>query len=155
MCVDDAPPHLDRPFTYAVPERLRDAVRPGLRVAVPFGGRDSAGWVLQVGGGTADTGGTARAAAGRLRAVRRVVSPLPVLDPAVARVARAAADRFGGSLADVLRTAVPPRHARAERALLDEPPPRAASAGDLAAPAADHGDPDADPGEWLRVSGGA
>ncbi|MGF1648751.1 MAG: hypothetical protein ACFCVF_17785 [Kineosporiaceae bacterium] len=118
MCVDEAPTHLDRPFTYAVPERWQGEVRPGSRVTVPFGGRDSAGWVLEV-----DTSATAgEVPAVPLRAVRRVVSPLPLLDPGVSRVARSVADRYGGALADVLRTAVPPRHARTERAVLDERP---------------------------------
>ena len=31
--------HLDRPFTYRVPESLRGAVGLGSRVKVPFGGR--------------------------------------------------------------------------------------------------------------------
>jgi primosomal protein N' len=49
--------------------------------------------------------------------IRRVVSPEPVLTPAVLRVARVVADRYAGSLGDVLRLAVPPRHAAAEKAL--------------------------------------
>jgi primosomal protein N' (replication factor Y) len=161
VCVDEAPSHLDRPFTYAVPERWRGEVRPGVRVAVPFGGRDSAGWVLDVTAapgaspGDADpvtpgTGAADPVGGAPLRPVRRVVSPLPALDPAVARVARAVADRYGGSLADVLRTAVPPRHARAERALLDDLPDRPAG-GAVAGTGGDI----ADPGEWALVTGGA
>jgi primosomal protein N' (replication factor Y) len=83
--------------------------------------------------------------------VRRVVSPLPALDPEVARVARVVADRYGGSLADVLRTAVPPRHARAERAVLDA----RADGPDPAGADRPGGPADADPGEWALVSGGA
>src|SRR5207247_9737204 len=43
----------------------------------------------------------------------------------VGALAPAAADRYAGTLADVLRLAVPPRHARAERVarLPTEPPP--------------------------------
>src|SRR5690606_10513063 len=54
---------------------------------------------------------------GRLAALRTVVSHEPVLTPQVARAAREVADHYGGTLADVLRLAVPPRHARAERAV--------------------------------------
>jgi primosomal protein N' (replication factor Y) len=42
------------------------------------------------------------------------VSPERVLDPEIAALARAVADRYAGNLADVLRLAVPPRHARVE-----------------------------------------
>jgi primosomal protein N' (replication factor Y) len=171
VCVDQAPSHLDRPFTYAVPERWRGDVRPGVRVAVPFGGRDSPGWVLDVAAapgalpGDADlvtpgTGAADPVGGAPLRPVRRVVSPLPVLDPAVARVARAVADRYGGSLADVLRTAVPPRHARAERALLEESadgsaPGADGHVGDAGRTVPELGGDVVDPGEWALVTGGA
>lgn len=106
VCVDLAPPHLDRPFEYLVPETLDDATRPGVRVKVRFAGQDVDGWVLE------------RVAEadheGRLLPLRRVVSDEPVVTPAVARLARAVADRWAGTLADVLRLAVPPRHARVE-----------------------------------------
>ena len=44
-----------------------------------------------------------------------------MLAPEIAALARAVADRYAGTLADVLRLAVPPRHARIE----SEPPPTA------------------------------
>lgn len=43
-----------------------------------------------------------------------MVSSERVLTPEVARLARAVADRHAGTVADVLRLAIPPRHARAE-----------------------------------------
>ncbi len=51
---------------------------------------------------------------GKLGYLERVVSPEPVLSPEIAGLARAVADRYGGTLADVLRLAIPPRHAAAE-----------------------------------------
>jgi primosomal protein N' (replication factor Y) len=51
---------------------------------------------------------------GRLAYLEKIVSPEQVLDPEVARLARAVADRYAGNLCDVLRLAVPPRHARVE-----------------------------------------
>ena len=42
------------------------------------------------------------------------MSPEPVLTAEVAALCRAVADRYAGVLADVLRLAVPPRHARVE-----------------------------------------
>jgi len=118
VCVDLPPAHLDRAFEYAVPETMSEDARPGTRVKVRFGGQDVDGFVL------------ARADEpehdGALQPLRRLVSAEVVLTPAVARLARAVADRWGGTLADVLRLAVPPRHARVENeaaATVDEVPP--------------------------------
>ena len=55
----------------------------------------------------------------------------PVLTPELAGLARAVADRYGGTLADVLRLAIPPRHAAGEAA----GPPAQAAEGELAATA--------------------
>ena len=112
--VDTGLPHLDRPFEYSVPTSMADTAAPGVRVKVRFAGQDLDGFVLE-----------RRAEAehlGRLSPLRRVVSPEPVLVPDVLDAARAVAARYAGSLGDVLRLAVPPRHATAEKALSAEPP---------------------------------
>ncbi|BCJ30559.1 putative primosomal protein N' [Actinocatenispora sera] len=114
VAVDVGLAHLDRPFDYLVPADLAEAAVPGCRVRVRFGGQLADGFVLAR---VADTDFT-----GRLGFLERVVSAVPVLAPEVVELARAVADRYGGTLADVLRLAVPPRHARAERAK-PEPPP--------------------------------
>ncbi len=98
--------HLDRPFDYLVLEPMSDAAVPGCRVKVRFAGRDVDGFVLERAERSEHPG--------QLAPLRRVVSAEPVLTSAVARLARAVADRYAGSLADVLRLAVPPRHARVE-----------------------------------------
>lgn len=122
VVVDVPLPHLDRPFDYTVPEPLSAAAQPGVRVRVRFAGQDVDGWIVE------------RAEAsdhpGRLAPLRRVVSPERVLTPQVLALARAVADRYAGTLGDVLRLAVPPRHARAEQALspdgaIGEPSPAA------------------------------
>jgi primosomal protein N' (replication factor Y) (superfamily II helicase) len=100
--------HLDRPFDYLVPQRLAAAAVPGCRVRVRFAGQLTGGYLLE------------RTAAsehpGRLAYLERVVSPEPVLSPEIAALAREVADRYAGTLADVLRLAIPPRHAGAETA---------------------------------------
>lgn len=106
VCVDVQPAHLDRVFEYLVPAALDERAVPGSRVKVRFGGQDVDGWLLD----RADTADHD----GRLVPIRRVVTSEPVLTPEVARLARAVADRYAGTLADVLRLAVPPRHARVE-----------------------------------------
>ncbi|MFC7549853.1 primosomal protein N' [Plantactinospora sp. GCM10030261] len=99
--------HLDRPFDYLVPTEYDETARPGTRVKVRFSGQLVDGWVLER---VAES-----AHGGRLAYLQRLVSPEPVLAPEIVRLARAVADRYAGGLADVLRLAVPPRHAKVEK----------------------------------------
>jgi primosomal protein N' (replication factor Y) len=114
VAVDVPLAHLDRPFDYLVPERLTQAAVPGCRVRVRFAGRLTGGYLLER-ASTSDHQGS-------LAFLERVVSPEPVLTGEIADLARAVADRYGGTLADVLRLAIPPRHARAESAGRAQPP---------------------------------
>jgi primosomal protein N' (replication factor Y) (superfamily II helicase) len=106
VAVDVPLAHLDRPFDYRVPAHLDEIAAPGVRVRVRFAGRLVDGFLLDRVPESAHDG--------QLAWVDRVVSPEPVLTPEVAALCRAVADRYAGVLADVLRLAVPPRHARAE-----------------------------------------
>ncbi|GII24376.1 primosomal protein N' [Planosporangium mesophilum] len=106
ICVDLPLAHLDRPFDYLVPTTADADAVPGSRVRVRFAGQLVDGYLLER---VEDS-----AHGGKLAFLERVVSSEPVLHPETARLARAVADRYGGTLADVLRLAVPPRHARAE-----------------------------------------
>lgn len=108
--------HLDREFDYLIDEQQDEVATPGVRVRVRFSGRLIDGFLLDRVDETDHTG--------RLGWLERVVSGEPVLDPALIGVCRAVADRYAGTLSDVLRLAVPPRHARTEK----EDPPNAASA---------------------------
>ncbi|MBL0888549.1 primosomal protein N' [Myceligenerans sp. I2] len=107
LALDLQPAHLDRPYDYLVPASMDGEAQPGVRVKARFGRQEVAGFVV------------ARLAEsdhdGRLVPLKRVVSPEQVLTPHVLRLCRAVAARYGGTLADVLRLAVPPRHARVER----------------------------------------
>jgi primosomal protein N' (replication factor Y) (superfamily II helicase) len=113
VLVDVGLAHLDRPFDYAVSEDQSADARPGSRVKVRFAGKDVAGFVLERVESSEHTG--------RLAPLRRVVSPMPVLTAPVARLCRDVADRYAGVVSDVLRLAVPPRHARVEKEFLGEP----------------------------------
>ncbi|MGE5132155.1 MAG: primosomal protein N' [Gemmatimonadota bacterium] len=143
VAVDVPLAHLDRPFDYLVPDKLADAAVPGCRVRVRFAGQLVSGFLL------------ARLAAsdheGRLAPLERVVSPEPVLSPEIAALAREVADRYAGTLADVLRLAIPPRHAAAEAAA----PGAAADAPPGAAgPAAPPRPQPPSPGPWSRYPAG-
>ena len=106
--------HLDRPFDYAVTaEQDADAV-PGARVRVRFSGRLRDGFVLQR-CAVSDHDGT-------LTPLQRVVSAEPVLTPEVAALIRAVADHCAGTFSDVMRLAVPPRHAATEEAATETAP---------------------------------
>ncbi len=119
--VDTGLAHLDRPFEYLVTESMDATALPGVRVKVRFAGQDLDGFVLERRASAEHTG--------RLAPVRRVVSPEAVLAPRVLDVARSVAQRYAGTLGDVLRLAVPPRHAAAEKALAPDPSERAALPG--------------------------
>ncbi|GAA1362150.1 primosomal protein N' [Streptomyces beijiangensis] len=128
--------HLDKYFDYAVPEELDEAAQPGVRVRVRFGaGNRNVHDGRREGGGLIDGFVIERLAKsdyeGTLAALAGVVSDEPVLSPELLGLARAVADRYAGSLADVLQLAVPPRNARAESKPSPEPlpPPEAPAAG--------------------------
>ncbi|WP_418276813.1 primosomal protein N' [Isoptericola jiangsuensis] len=110
VVLDLQPAHLDREYDYLVPAAMADDAVPGARVRARFGPQEVAGYVV------------ARTATsdhdGRLQPLRRVVSADPVLAPETLALARAVAERYAGTLTDVLRLAVPPRHARVEGEVL-------------------------------------
>jgi primosomal protein N' (replication factor Y) len=135
VAVDISLAHLDRPFDYLVPARLDAEAVPGCRVRVRFAGQLVDGYLLE----RAETSEHQ----GRLARLERVISPEPVLTPEIFDLARAVADRYAGTLADVLRLAIPPRHATAER--------EAPAVGTARAPAP----PAPDPGSWSRYPAGA
>ncbi|MEU2201168.1 primosomal protein N' [Isoptericola sp. NPDC019482] len=110
VVLDLQPAHLDRAYDYLVPAPMADDARPGVRVRARFGPQEVAGYVVER-RATSDHDG-------RLVPLKRVVSGDPVLSEPVLRLARAVADRYAGTLADVLRLAVPPRHARVEKEVL-------------------------------------
>ena len=123
--------HLDRPFDYAVPAAMADEAVPGVRVKVRFAGQDVDGFVVAR---VPESGHT-----GRLQPLRRVVSAEPVLRPEVAALVGEVAARYAGTRSDVLRLAVPARHAATEKS----DTPRFATP--VAAP---------DPSRWAAYDGG-
>ena len=116
VAVDVPLPHLDRLFDYAVPDELAAVTRPGVRCRVRFAGKLRDGFVVEVADTTEVTG--------KLAPLERVPSDEVVLTPEVVRLVRAVADHWCGTFSDVVRLAVPPRHATTEAASPpDHPPP--------------------------------
>ena len=100
-------PHLDREFDYLVSAEQSDDAQPGVRVRVRFHGRLVDGFILERRNDTDHTG--------KLGWLDRVVSAEPVLTAEIRRLVDAVAARYAGTRPDVLRLAVPARHARVER----------------------------------------
>ena len=135
VAVDISLAHLDRPFDYLVPASMDEAAGPGCRVRVRFAGQLVDGYLLERVQTSEHQGKLAR--------LERVTSPEPVLTPEIFGLARTVADRYAGTLADVLRLAIPPRHATAER---DAPP-----AGTPRDPVPKR----PEPGSWVRYPAGS
>src|SRR5664280_604637 len=143
VLVDVGLPHLDRPFEYFVPASMADLAVAGARVKVRFAGRDVDGYVL------------ARAARpehdGKLAPLRKVVSPEAVLTPEVLALSRVIASRYAGTLGDVVRLAVPLRHATAEKSLPIQTPTSAREQAHAAAEALQGA---TEPGPWSSYPAG-
>ncbi|MGZ4556589.1 MAG: primosomal protein N' [Mycobacteriaceae bacterium] len=107
--------HLDRDFDYLVDSDQSGEAQPGVRVRVRFAGRLVDGFVLERVESSAH--------AGKLGWIEKVVSPERVLTAEIAALARTVAGRYAGTRSDVLRLAVPGRHARVEAETPPEGPP--------------------------------
>lgn len=113
VAVDLPLANLDRPFDYLVPAELDADAVPGARVRVRFAGQLRDGFILERTEPGERTG---------LADLQKVVSAEPVLTAEVTALVRAVADHYAGSFADVVRAAVPPRHAATEKARIAEHP---------------------------------
>jgi primosomal protein N' (replication factor Y) len=131
VAVDTPLAHLDRTFDYLVTADQADTAVQGARVRVRFAGRLLDGYVVERTDRTDHHG--------RLAPLQKVVSPEPVLAPETLALAREVVDHYGGTVADVLRLAIPPRHARTEAAGAADPAPDP---------------PRPEPGSWSRYTAG-
>lgn len=100
-------PHLDRDFDYLVSADQSDDAQPGVRVRVRFHGRLVDAFVLERRSDTDHVG--------KLGWLDKVVSGECVLTRDVRRLVDGVTARYAGTRADVLRLAVPPRHAGVEK----------------------------------------
>lgn len=109
VAIDSPLPHLDRIFDYSVPKSLDADAQPGVRVRVKFSGQDLNGYLVARAGSSESE---------RLVPLSRVYSAVPVLAPQVLELAHRVAARYSGTVADVLRVAVPPRVASLDKGYL-------------------------------------
>jgi primosomal protein N' (replication factor Y) len=87
-------------FTYAIPDELRDGVRLGSRVEVPFGPKRTTGFVVALIDHVDD--------ASKLKPIRAVLDDdEPALTPEIIELCRWAAEYYIAPLGEMLRTALP------------------------------------------------
>lgn len=91
---------IDRPYSYIVPEKLSDCVRPGCRVTVPFGrgNRLCEGIVLSMDG---------ESERDKLKEIARVLDPEPVFTPDQLKLALWMRDRFFCTFYEAARAMLP------------------------------------------------
>ena len=104
--------HLDRPFDYLIPDDLVGRIQAGTRVRVKLAGRLCDGVVMAV--------DHEQEPGVKLSPVVKLISEQVVSTPDQLRLARKVADHWAGTLDEVLRWAIPTRHATTEAA---DPPP--------------------------------
>ena len=104
--------HLDRPFDYLIPDDLVNRVQVGVRVRAKLAGRLCDGVVVAV--------DHEQEPGVKLAPIEKLVSNQVVATPAQLNLARHVADHWAGTQDEVLRWAIPARHATTEAA---DPPP--------------------------------
>lgn len=106
VMVDVPLSHLHRPFDFSVPAEMRDEELVGRRVRVRFAGRLTDGWVVET--------ATSSKFSGELKPLTRLSGPRVLSDETMTLV-HAVGEYYAGSFIDVVRSAVPPRHASVEK----------------------------------------
>ena len=111
--VDNSLAHLDGAFDYLVPDSLSHLIQTGIRVVVPFGGREVEGLVLTRSHNSGIFG---------LKSILSVLSPEIVADKDAIDLIKATSDRWAGHPYDVIRSAIPPRVASVDKDFISKPP---------------------------------
>jgi len=111
--VDTPHPHLDRPFTYSIPEPLQAIAFPGVRVRVKFAGRKVDGYLYKF----VETAERPE----KVLPVLEILGP-PVISENQFELATLVATRYVGATYSVLDSIAPSRQVRAEAKLLSQIP---------------------------------
>jgi primosomal protein N' (replication factor Y) len=107
--VDTAIPTLTEPFSYLIPEKLSSQITIGSRVQVPFKDKHLEGIVIDRTALTTD--------ARELKSIYKLLGEYPVASAETLELISLTAGYWGGSPYDVIRSAIPPRVANAEKGL--------------------------------------
>ena len=107
--VDTAIPTLTDPFSYLIPEKLSSQISIGSRVQVPFKDKHLEGIVIDRTVLTSDSR--------ELKSIYKLLGEYPVASAETIELISLTASFWGGSPYDVIRSAIPPRVASAEKGL--------------------------------------
>jgi primosomal protein N' (replication factor Y) len=107
--VDTGIPTLVEPFSYMIPEKLSSQISIGSRVQVPFKDKHLEGIVIDRTSLTDD--------ARELKSIYKLLGEFPVASGETLELISLTASYWGGSPYDVIRSAIPPRVASAEKGL--------------------------------------
>src|SRR6266481_9479347 len=125
FCNVALPVPLRTTFTYSVPEALRDSVRPGSRVLVPFRNKSLVGVVVECVQHAPPTT--------KIREIRKILDFLPALTPKLVALAHWIAGYYLAPVGEVFRAMLPPvTELRTERQIVLTDSGRAANAKESA-----------------------
>ena len=105
--VDTGVFHLDQLYDYQIPEKLSEFIQVGIRVQLPFGGRETEGIVVER--------VAAPERAGELKSITKVLSVVPIATSPSLDLINSVADHFACNPWDVIRSAIPPRVASVDK----------------------------------------
>ena len=108
ILIDRPARSLDRAFTYAVPEHLRDRVQVGSYVLVPFGKHQLPGFVIGFGGAGGEY---------KIKPIFGLLLDEPLFDEVMVKLAEWLSAQYLCALADAMRTLLPPGMTRKIRKL--------------------------------------
>ena len=109
--VDTSVSHLDGTYDYLVPERLTNSVHPGIRIGVPFAGRDVEALVLER---------TDKSEITNLKFISSVISEEVVATPTLIKLVSLMAKRWICNPYDLIKSAIPARVASYDKAFATE-----------------------------------
>jgi primosomal protein N' (replication factor Y) len=89
-------------FHYRIPEKMRDSLRIGMRVLVPFKGRKVTGFSIDL------VEKPPKGVEGKLREVEDLLDEAPLIDPQMLRFYRWISDYYLYPLGEVIKTGLPP-----------------------------------------------
>lgn len=107
--VDSGIPTLTEPFSYLIPEKLTSQIQIGSRVQVPFKDKHLEGIVIDRTALTTD--------AREMKSIDKLLGEFPVASQETIELISLTANYWGGTPYDVIRSAIPPRVASAEKGL--------------------------------------
>ncbi len=107
VLVDTGVPHLDQYFDYLIPQKYADSAQSGVRVQVPFNSQELEGVILS----RQELDQSRK----NLKSITKVLSPIPIMSSETIALLMDCAKRWASLPYDIIRSAIPPRVASAER----------------------------------------